>query len=70
LACPIIVCASRKIPNFEIRALNFFTFYVLSTSVQMAQKVKIIFFCFYKATFEHSLNCAENAKFEFLRARF
>jgi hypothetical protein len=54
-----------KVERAQILKLFFSTFYELSTS-EKRQKGKIISFCFYIATFEHSLNCGKTAKFEFL----
>jgi hypothetical protein len=47
--------ASRKIPNLKVGVLNLLHFYVLPGSVKKAQN-KNNNFCFYIATFEHSLN--------------
>jgi hypothetical protein len=62
--------ACKKIQILESTFEIFSTFYVLSTSVQKALQSEMIYFFFYIATFEHSINCGMTAKFEFLKARF
>jgi hypothetical protein len=54
--------ACRKISNFKVRVLNFFYFLcIVNISTKGTKREKNIF-CFYIATFEHSINCGETAK--------
>ena len=57
-----------QILKLEIQIFFYFLCFVnISTK---GTKSKNYIFSFYIATFEHSLNWGETAKFEFLRARF
>ncbi len=62
--------ASRKVPNFRAKILNFFDFLCFVNINTKGTTSENNIFCFYKATFQHSINCSETANFEFLRARF
>jgi hypothetical protein len=55
------------VERYQITKLefNFFFFFFFANISTKGTKSKNNIFCFYIATFEHSINCGETAKFKF-----